>query len=261
MKQPIETHQDPVEDSSAESSVESSIQQTDPLACISSADWLRLMQHVDQGILLLQPQTLGIVAITPHILSWFGWSESQLVGQPLREFVMEQSIEALCVEDLPSAGHLGELVVDHRDGSLVWCDARWVTITDGVLLILSNLQARRDLEQERAALQQTHRVHLLSRGVGVELNNPLSTASANLDMAITHMQDSLKIRPCPEIEEALVYLDDAQRGMNRAIGVVRRTLSLQRHETPSWRTIKLSSFLDKVISQILDQILLPSLSL
>lgn len=249
MKQPFETHEDPIEENAPESSLE---QAAPALANLSSSDWLRLIQYVDQGIMLLQPESLCIVAVTPQILSWFGWSESQLVGQPLREFVMEKGIAPLYREDLPPTGRLGELVVDHRDGSIIWCDARWMMSPEGVLLILSNLQARRALEQERAALQQTHRVHLLSRGVGLELNDPLSTASANLDMAIAHMQDSLKIRPCPEIEDALVYLDDSQRGLNRAIGVVRRTLSLQRNETPLWRTIQLSSFLDKVISQVLD---------
>lgn len=250
MKQPIKRHQDSVENATSDSSVE---QADVSLATISSFDWLRLIQYVDQGVMLLQPLTLKILAVTPQILSWLGWAEQALLGRSLCDLVLDQGVASLNNTDLSSMGHLGELVLDHQDGSMIWCDAKWMRIDQGMVLVLSNLQEQRALAQERAALQQTHRVHLLSRGVGVELNNPLSTASANLDMAISHMQDSLKIRPCVDIEDALVYLDDSQRGLNRAIGVVRRTLSLQRHDEPAWRTIKVSSFLDKVISQILDR--------
>jgi PAS domain S-box-containing protein len=186
-----------------------------------------------------------------------GWTLVEAVGRPLAEILPLVSDDTRAKVENPPDRALregvavslpGHTLLVRRDGTEMPIADSCAPIrssdgaTDGAVIVFRDLTAKRDADALQASLQKQHvfadrmtAIGTLAAGAAHEINNPLSYALANIEMATEEIRSITGGSPSGRMKELEEMLREAHEGLGRITKTVRglKTFSRLDEERPS----------------------------
>ncbi len=194
----------------------------------------------------------AIVAVNPAWTVLLGWTESDLVGRSLRDFIHPEDIATSGSRFAElAAGHVIERVeirLRHRDGR--WRAISWTAVPEGEYAhavgrdVTDERSAAAELAAAQAALHEAQKLETLGQltgGVAHDFNNLLTPIVGTLD---------LLRRRLSEDKRAGQLLDAAITSADRARTLVDRLLTFARRQTLKPRSVDLATLIEGMVDLI-----------
>lgn len=172
--------------------------------------------------------------VNPAWTALLGYSEAELVGHHMSEFVVEDDHPG-ADQALADSSSGQTIVVEnrhrHKDGSIHW--TAWTAAPAGDMIyavgrdITAQKEAAAELEQAQEALRQAQKMEAvgqLTGGLAHDFNNLLAGISGSLEMMTTRIAQG-------RIDEIEKYLLAAQGAAKRAAALTHRLLAFSRRQT------------------------------
>jgi PAS domain S-box-containing protein len=174
----------------------------------------------------------AIRQVNPRALEIFGYTEAELVGQPI-EVLMPKRLRDRHLDHRrtffsdPRSRWMApgmEVSGVHKDGTEIPVEVSLnvVSSRDGniVIAFISDVRERRAMERESRRIETLNALGAVAAGIAHELNNPLAVISARIELMLVS-NDELP----PEMRADLLVL---QSNVERASRISRNMLSLAR---------------------------------
>jgi PAS domain S-box-containing protein len=175
-----------------------------------------------------------ITAVNPAWTEVLGWSENELIGHSIFEFVHADDLSRTTQGALDLAEGRSHERFDnryrHRDGSYRWIS--WSTRSSGEDITATGRDVTHEIEQSQALenteaqLRQSQKMEAvgqLTGGLAHDFNNLLAGISGSLEM----MHKRLQQRRYPDVER---YMTAAQGATKRAAALTHRLLAFSRRQ-------------------------------
>jgi PAS domain S-box-containing protein len=175
----------------------------------------------------------------------YGWSSAEAIGRSLLSHVYDETNEYdAAQQQLIRDGHWsGELVQKARDGKRLVVEASWTLIKDeagarSVLVINSDITARKNLEAQVFHAQRLESLGTLAGGFAHDFSNLLMVVSANVEDALEMLAAD---------HQAREGLNEVLRATNRGADLVRQLLTFSRRDEPKLRPVKLEPLVSEAL--------------
>jgi PAS domain S-box-containing protein len=237
--------------------LESRVPEQFPIESLPANRRLELLVHavVDYALFLLSPDG-RVVSWNPGAERLKGYSESEIVGQPLATFfTAEDQAKGIPTHALEIAGRDGRYESEgwrvRKDGTKFWALAVLDAIRDeedsllGFVKITRDMTERveaerklREAQEQLAASQKMEAVGQLSGGIAHDFNNLLMIVIGNLETA------QRQAGKTPGGNAALARaLSNAMRGAQRAAALTSRLLAFSRRQPLDPKPVDVNKFL------------------
>ena len=178
------------------------------------------------GILLVDGRG-AVLEFNRTFREMLGWSEEELQRAHLPELLCgeEAALPARALQRMSEGVTdpvLGEWRFRRRDGTSAHGLVRATAVhgADGAfhyaVALVEDLTAKRSLEAQLVFADRMASMGTLAAGVAHEINNPLAFITANLEYALSELQNQK-----PPLAAAASALEDAREGTNRVRNIVR----------------------------------------
>lgn len=212
--------------------------------------------RLSTDIMLVADLDGRILSANPAWTGLLGWTQEELVGRTLLEFIHPDDAHASAaeIERLRRGEHAPrfENRYRHKDGSHRWIS--WAAVPGAQCLhgVGRDIQAEKEaqfaLEAAQEALRQSHKMEAvgqLTGGIAHDFNNLLTVVSGNIDMA----RCALDIEGAngARISRAL---DNAAKGAARAAALTQRLLAFSRRQPLAPRGVRI----DRLVEDLSDML-------
>jgi PAS domain S-box-containing protein len=168
----------------------------------------------------------------------FGWSSDEAVGRNILALLHREpgAFEAAQRRLVEAGQWSGELALFTKDAKPLVVEGSWTLIAAepgrpaSVLVINSDITARKSLEAQIFHAQRLESLGTLAGGLAHDFNNLLTVASGNVDLALGGLSTH---HPARE------PLSEAARAVSRGAELVRQLLTFSRREKPIRRAVEL----------------------
>ena len=196
----------------------------------SEERYRRVVEIAQEGIWLADPDA-GLLFVNGFMADLLGYEPVEMIGRRAFEFLdpqdadlVRRAFESRSV-DVPIRQ---EVRFRRRDGVHVHTDTSFVPMFDdggaftGVLAMVSDVTAQRELEHERLRAAKMESLATLAGGVAHDFNNLLTGIMGNISLA----------RETAEPREQAELLDAAEDAARRAVGLTRQLLTFAHGAAP-----------------------------
>lgn len=202
------------------------------------------MWRLSTDLMLVADLQGHIVSVNPAWTTLLGWTEDELVGRPLFDFLHPDDL----VETQSEMAKLGggattfrfENRYQRRNGSFCW--VMWMAVPEAGLVhgvgrdITADREAAITLRRTEAALAQSQKMESIGQltgGVAHDFNNLLQVISGNLQLLGRTVGDP---------ERAKGYIKSALDGVRRAAKLASQLLAFSRRQPLEPKTVNLGRF-------------------
>ena len=181
---------------------------------------------LSQELMLICDFSGAIAAVNPSATRLLGWSEEQMIGKPLSDFVHPDDLARTALEVARLSDGVTTLAFENRyrasDGSYRLLD--WTAVPDNGMIHAVG----RDVTRERAAeeaLRQSQKLEaigMLTGGVAHDFNNVLAVVRTSIDL--------LRLVPL-DMERRKRYMDAISDAVTRAARLTGQLLAFARRQS------------------------------
>jgi PAS domain S-box-containing protein len=176
----------------------------------------------------------------------YGWSSAEAVGRNVLELIYADSsaFEAAQRQFLESGTWSGEIAQVKKDRRRLVVEGSWTLIREegrppSVLVINSDITARKSLEAQVFHAQRLESLGTLAGGLAHDFSNLLTIVRGNLGLALQALAGK---------DSSREVLLDAEQAASRGAELVRQLLTFSRREEPVRRTITLRPLVAEALS-------------
>jgi len=193
------------------------------------------MWRLSTDVMLVARFDATIVAVNPAWTAILGWSEQELLGGSLTDYVHPDDIEstaaAMAELAMGMPVHCFQNRYRHRDGSYRWLS--WTAVPDEQFLhavgrdIQSERESQEALQRTEEQLRQSQKMEAvgqLTGGLAHDFNNLLTGIAGSLELLNARVQQG-------RLTELDRYIHIAQSATKRAAALTHRLLAFSRRQT------------------------------
>ncbi len=180
-----------------------------------------------QDILLVCDYECRVTAINPSAQRLLGWTQEEMVGQLLTDFVHPDDVEDTAIEVAKIATGVPTLVYQNRyrtrDGEYRLLD--WTAVPDGLRIhgVGRDITEQRSIEEALRQSQKMEAVGQLTGGIAHDFNNLLQGIIGGLDMIVSRLNQG-RVADIPR------WLSGARNSAERAAALTHRLLAFSRRQ-------------------------------
>jgi two-component system cell cycle sensor histidine kinase/response regulator CckA len=218
------------------------IQRRDAEAAVRASDerFRALVENSSDAILLIDAQA-RVVYMAPSSTRHLGWTQDQLVGKSIFDFVHSEDIDMATAKlaDVlhhPGASVTAEVRFHHADGSWRTMEGVGVNRLDdasvrAIVVNARDITERRRLEDQLRHSQKMEAVGQLAGGVAHDFNNLLTAILGYCNLLLDEMPTDAPQRP---------DLEEIRSAGERAAALTRQLLAFSRRQMLQPRTLDLN---------------------
>jgi two-component system cell cycle sensor histidine kinase/response regulator CckA len=218
------------------------IQRRDAEAAVRASDerFRALVENSSDAILLIDAQA-RVVYMAPSSTRHLGWTQDQLVGKSIFDFVHSEDIDMATAKlaDVlhhPGASVTAEVRFHHADGSWRTMEGVGVNRLDdasvrAIVVNARDITERRRLEDQLRHSQKMEAVGQLAGGVAHDFNNLLTAILGYCNLLLDEMPTDAPPRP---------DLEEIRSAGERAAALTRQLLAFSRRQMLQPRTLDLN---------------------
>ncbi|MEB0058156.1 PAS domain-containing protein [Variovorax sp. LG9.2] len=183
----------------------------------------------------------GIIrAINPAWETLLGWTEAELVGQPLLDFVHPDDIDSTVAEIAKlSRGQITlrfENRYRHKDGSYRTLSWSAVPDTDSLHAVGRDITALRDSESRLRQSQKMEAIGQLTGGIAHDFNNLLQGITGSIEI----VRRRVALGRTDDLDR---YMSSATQSAHRAAALIQRLLAFSRRQTLNPRAVDVNALI------------------
>lgn len=222
----------------------------------SESKYRQIVETAREGIWVIGHDR-RITYLNSRMAEMLGDSVQSLVGASLLEFVDEElrPVTLRCIDGEPkTATEMHELKFRRRNGTEFWASLSTSPVTsedgllEGVLAMVTDVTEQRKLQAQLMMSDRLVSVGTLAAGVAHEINNPLASVIANLELVAPAMRTlALEMPGSPHLKELCDQIGDATDAARRVQNIVRDLKMFSRAQEEKLGAVDVHGVLDSVI--------------
>ncbi len=214
-----------------------------------SKDYLDNIIQSMTDMLIVVNQETKIRTVNQTALNLLGYTESELIGQPLDMVFKQKTFKELGFADLIKTGFTRTVETTYlaKDGSVIPVSFSGSVMFDksgqvqGIVCVAQDITERKMLEEERRMRQERLTVlGQLAGGVGHELRNPLGAIKNS-----AYFLNMVLEEPTPEVKETLKIMEKEVLNSER---IITSLLDYARARPPLKRKVNINNIIREVLS-------------
>jgi PAS domain S-box-containing protein len=216
-----------------------------------SKDYLdNIIQSMTDMLIVVDPDA-KIRTVNQTAINLLGYTESELIGQPLDKVFKQKAFKELGFADLIKTGFTRTVETTYlsKDGSLIPVSFSGSVMHDksgqvqGIVCVVQDITERKMLEEERRMRQEKLTVlGQLAGGVGHELRNPLGAIKNSI-----YFLNMVLEKPSPEVKQTLEILEKEVITSERVISSL---LDFARSRSPREQKVNINNIIQEAVSRI-----------
>jgi PAS domain S-box-containing protein len=208
----------------------------------SEQRYRRIVETTNEGVWEIDAGS-SIAFVNARMATLLQWSEDQILGRPVLDFVHDESRRDFAARlELRAGGSAGhtEMRLRKRDGSDLWVLLDLTSIVaasgeyQGALIMAVDVTARKRLEDQLLQAQKLEAVGRLAGGVAHDFNNLLSVILSYAAFSLDALDATHPIRA--DLEEVI-------KAGERAADLTHQLLAFSRRQVLEFKTLDLNQVL------------------
>jgi PAS domain S-box-containing protein len=200
-----------------------------------------VVQSLDEGLLMTDLDDVVLYA-NERIASITGYSPEEVVGRHASDLLLDSESASVLAERharrLAGLAERYEVQIRRKDGELVWTEITGTPLRDpegavvGTLGALTDISARKALQEQLLQSQKMEAVGRLAGGVAHDFNNLLTAIKGFTELLLLDFD---------EVDPRRCFITEIQAAANRAASLTRQLLAFSRKQVLQPRVLDLNT--------------------